>query len=411
VTQRAPSLWETPGTNKAIERFVHVFYHAIASARPVRVDVLTEKLMKPTDGNKGMDRPQPSLRELLLLSLCSAILFAGAIVLLRKYSEAVSNFGESPAYTEIASAIRRWDFRGLQIKQFWGYPYAMALVSTITRVSDHAALLIVSGVSALLSIGLAYRLWGGWAAALFAVLSFDWMQRSFLGGSEPLAVALIFGAFLAIRRERYLLASFLAALSTVVRPLGVFSLVAIGILLLYRREYKKLAVAIVIGAGIGALYMLPLAVHFGDALATVHSYEGGKYSLFGIPLYAIIKRTILYPAPWTNLALDFGWIALVVAGAFVMALDPRFRDFARQNPVEVMFAGMYLVAVFCYNYPVFARSNFARFSIPALPIVYVALSRWLPQDRWLLWGLGVVSPILAAASALGIRNVAHTLLH
>ena len=93
-----------------------------------------------------------------------------------------------------------------------------------------------------------------------------------------------------------------------------------------------------------------------------------------------------------------------------MWFDPRFREYAKQNPVESLFAALYLLAVFCYNYPVFARSNFARFAIPALPIVFIALSRWVPQDRRILWGLGVVSPVLAAASALGIRNVAHILM-
>jgi len=161
---------------------------------------------------------------------------------------------------------------------------------------------------------------------------------------------------------------------------------------------------------VGVLYMLPLARQFGDPLATVHSYGNSNYSLFGIPFYAIIKGTMLYPAPWTNLTLDFGWIALVLAGVLAMGFDPRFREYAKQNPVEALFALLYLLAVFCYNYPVFARSNFARFAIPALPIVFVALSRWVPQDRRILWGLGVVSPVLAAASVLGIRNVAHILM-
>jgi hypothetical protein len=143
----------------------------------------------------------------------------------------------------------------------------------------------------------------------------------------------------------------------------------------------------------------------------VHSYGNSSYPLFGIPFYAIVKGTLLFPAPWTNLILDFGWIALVLAGVAAMLFDASFRDYAKHNPVEALFAGMYLIAVFCYNYPVYARSNFARFSIPALPIVYVALSRWLPQDRRIVWALGVTSPVLAAASALGIRNVAQALLH
>src|SRR5439155_27076933 len=119
---------------------------------------------------------------------------------------------------------------------------------------------------------------------------------------------------------------------------------------------------------------------FWRPLATVHSYQGPHTPLFGIPFYAIVKGTILYPAPWTNLVLDFAWIGLVLAGAMAMFLNPQFRDYARDNPVEVLFAVPYLVLVFSYNYPVFARSNFARFAIPTLPIVFVALARWMPPE-------------------------------
>jgi hypothetical protein len=354
-------------------------------------------------------RSAPSFLEVMLLSFIGSLLFTGTILLFKNYGSAVENFGDSSAYESIASAIQRWTFDGLQIKQFWGYPYAITAVATLAQVSMQTSLLIVSWFSCFLSIALAYRLWGGWIAAFFAVLNFDWMQRSFLGGSEPLAVALIFGAFLAARNKRYLVAALLAALSTVVRPLGILCLVGIGIELLYQRQYKKLALSVLIGVIVGGLSVAPLALHFGDPFATVHSYREAGTSLFGYPFYAIIKGTILYPAPFTNLLLSFGWILLVIAGLVLMIKSPDFRRCAKEHRVEVLFAIPYLLLIFCYNYPVFARSNFPRFVIPALPIVFVALSRWLPRNRGVIWGLGVVMPILAASSVLGIRNVMHLL--
>ena len=151
--------------------------------------------------------------------------------------------------------------------------------------------------------------------------------------------------------------------------------------------------------------MLPLARLFGDPLATVHSYQGAHSLLFGLPLYAIIKGTLLYPAPFTNLALSFGWILLVIAGVARMFLDANFKAYAKQNPAEILFAAPFLLLVFSYNYPVFARASFARFAIPILPLIFLALFSYIPKDRRLLWALGVLTPILAAASALGIRNV------
>jgi hypothetical protein len=75
----------------------------------------------------------------------------------------------------------------------------------------------------------------------------------------------------------------------------------------------------------------------------------------------------------------------------------------------MVFLVPYLWTLFTYNYPHWARGNFARFAIPIIPFVLLALYRWIPKDRRLLWALGVVSPILAAASEIGINNVAQIL--
>jgi Gpi18-like mannosyltransferase len=261
---------------------------------------------------------------------------------------------------------------------------------------------------------LAYRLWGGWIATAFAIVNFDWYHRSYLGGSEPLFVALLFGSFLAIRQDRWLLASLLAALATITRPLGIFLLLGIGVTLLRRRDWKRLTFATSIGLVIGVLYVIPLAHYFHDPLATVHSYQSAKASatvpLFGIPFYAIVKGTILYPAPLSNLVLTFGWIFLVLIAIIAMLLTHHFRNYASEHLPEVVFAAPYLLSLYCYNYPMWARGNFPRFAIPIVPFVLIALGRWLPKDRRLLWILAPVAAVLAASSAIGIRNVVH-LLH
>ena len=50
-----------------------------------------------------------------------------------------------------------------------------------------------------------------------------------------------------------------------------------------------------------------------------------------------------------------------------------------------------------------------RWMEPIVPFALLALYRWIPKDRRILWGLAVVSSILAAASAIGIANVAQVL--
>jgi hypothetical protein len=350
---------------------------------------------------------EPSLRQVLSLSALTCVLFVSFISLCRNYAATVDTFGDSAAYMVLASAIRHWDFQGIVVKQFWGLPYAMAALSELTRCSDRTALLLVSFASSFFAVVLADSLWGGWVAGFFAVLSFDWMQRSFLGGSEPLFVALLFGSFLLVRKERWLSGALLASLATVVRPMGFLVLLGIGLALLRKRDYRTLLLAIAIGATVGALYVIPLARHFGDPLATVNSYHSKEWQggwLFGFPFYAIIKGTVLEPAPVTNLLLSFSWILLVLVAIVMMVRRASFREYAMNHPVETVFLIPYLWMLYAYNYPHWARGNFVRFAIPIVPFVLLALDRWVPKDRRVLWLLGVVTPILAAASAIGIIN-------
>jgi len=360
-----------------------------------------------------ISRPlEPSQSELAALVLLSFVLFISVVALARPYAAAVDNFGDSSAYMALASAIRRWDFRGIIIKQFWGLPYAMAGFSKLTGLSDRTALLVFSALPSFLAALFARRLWGGWIAGYFAVMNFDWLQRSCLGGSEPLFVCLLLAAFWSVRQERWLLASLLASLATLVRPLGLFALVGIGLALLSRREFRTLVAATAVGLFVGVLYAIPLATHFGDPLATVNSYHSKQWQggwLFGFPFYAIIKGTLIYPAPWTNLVLSFSWIFLVVFAVVVMVRSGEFRAYCRDHLVEAAFLVPYLWCLFTYNYPYWARGNFARFAIPILPFVLLALRRWIPRDRRVLWTMGVICSLLAASSALGIVNVVHAL--
>jgi hypothetical protein len=102
--------------------------------------------------------------------------------------------------------------------------------------------------------------------------------------------------------------------------------------------------------------------------------------------------------------LSFFWIGLVLVGVGMM-FSHSYREFAQTHPSEAIFCGLYLLAVFCYDYLIWARSHFFRFSIPALPVVFFALLPLLPKDRRLLWCLSIVGGVLAVLSAIGVRNV------
>jgi hypothetical protein len=364
-------------------------------------------------GQESGEGLQPSLFNILLLWLVGGVLFITVVSLCRNYFAVIDGFGDNYAYVATASAIRHWSFQGLEVKHVWGLPYVMAAISLVTGVSDRVALLLVSVAGSLATIIPAYRLWGGWIAGFFAVINFDWWQRSLLGGAEPLFLGLLFGSFMAARAERWLSTALLASLSTLVRPVGLFALIAVGLILLRRGEFRTFLLATLIGLTIGGLYILPLAIHFGDALANVNSYRQADWDqglLLGWPFQAIIKWTFLDPVPWTNLLLVWGWMVFILLAVIAMIATSRFRCFARNHPVETLFTAIYLIFLFSYNSS-WARAIFPRLALPVAPLAVIALEAWIPKNQSILWIIGIVSSVLAAASAIGIRNVLHLIYH
>jgi hypothetical protein len=356
----------------------------------------------------------PTQRELFFLSVLSAMVVWATVFLLHRSFGVILDYGDNGVYLEVANAIRRWDFHGLDIQHFMGYPYFIAAFSLLFHLPPFFALWLIAVSSALVSVVLASRLLGPWTAGYFAVTNFVWLQLAFLGGSEPLALALGLAALVCFRRNRIFFAALLGSLSFTVRPLMCFVIVGIGVVLLVQKKFGPFFVALGTGVAVGSLYVLPLAIYFGDPLLTVHSYTTRDYGgggvagphgqLFGWPFHGIVAGTLAYPAPWSNLLLSFFWIGLVVAGVGMM-FSRSFREYARAHPNEVIFCGLYLLATFSYDYLIWARSNFVRFCIPALPFVFYALSRFLPKDRRILWALGVLNAVAAALSAIGVRNV------
>ena len=359
---------------------------------------------------------EPKVWELVLLVAIGGVLFDLTQIAFSGWHSAVVNFGDNAAYLQAATAIRDRNFHGIDIQHFMGYPYAIAAVSIALHLPLELTLSLVASVASLISTLLVASLFGTRVAAYFAVTNLLWLQTSFLGGSESLAVALALGGFWSFRNGHPLWAALFASLATTVRPLMVFALVGIGLALLYQKRYAKFLGALFLGLAIGLLYVWPLAHYFGDPLLTVHSYTSRDYGaanvhgphghLFGLPFHAIIVGTLVYQAPWTNLVLSFSWIALVLAGVCAM-FSRDYRRYVRANPHEAVFVSLFLIAIFCYDYLIWARSNFMRFSIPVMPFVFFALRRWLPKDRRILWFIGTLASFLAAFSAIGIRNVIH----
>ncbi len=356
----------------------------------------------------GQLRP-PSLTQVLGMVLFSYLVFLAFLSFVggSYWSLVGGKFGDNPDYLEAASAIRHWQFSGVNVKQFWGMSYAVAGVSIMTETSEATALVVVCVGASLVSVALCYWLWVGWIAAFFALLSLDWFQRSLLGGAEPLFMALLLGSFLMLRRERWVYAAVLGSLATVVRPFGVFVLMGLGVHLLYRKRFRYSAIATAIALGIGALYTWPLKHYLGSPFANVASYQ--KYDWqgglpFNFPFVAIVRDTIRIRAPWTNLALTLCWMLFVLVAIVVAIRSGEFQHYAKIHTAEACFVFLYCLALYTYNAPGWSRSQFPRFALPMLPWALFFLKRYVPTNRKVVWALAVITPSLAAASAVGIRQ-------
>jgi len=348
----------------------------------------------------------PSRIEISLVWLFAAALFVLVLIQFQNYAGKVADFGDNKSYLEAASAIRHWSFQGVAVKQFWGLPYLIACLSWLP-LSPQSCLLLICALSSLASVLLAWHLWGPWIAGFFTVLNLSWFQASLLGGSEPLFVALLFFSFLAIRKERWVEASALAALATVVRPLAIFALLGVGIVLLARRDYKRTFVCTALAALIGILYLLPFWIYLHDPLYQFHQYKTHDWqsgSAIGLPFRALALSFLHEREPWTNVALTVSWIVFAFFGLCTM-IRKGFRYHIREHPAEYIFAFLYLAFIFTYNSVAWARADFPRLVIPVLPFLLLAFERWLPRSRYVLYGIGIVSSVLAACSAIGIRNV------
>src|SRR6516164_7798993 len=172
-------------------------------------------------------------RELLLLVAVSAAVTWATIFLLHHSAELVLHYGDNTAYCEVANAILRWNFHNLQVQHFMGYPYFIATVSLLLHVPTSFALWLIAVICSVVSVWLTARLFGTLIAAYFALTNFAWIQTSFLGGSEPLAMALTLGSWESFRRGRFSVSALLASLAVTVRPLMIFALIGIGLILLY----------------------------------------------------------------------------------------------------------------------------------------------------------------------------------
>jgi len=368
-----------------------------------------------TSAVTGAQPRELTRRDLAAIVLVSYAWFALLIVVFDSYPSRVLHCGDNPSYAGESAAIRGGTAQASMARHFLGYSLVAAPVAALLHISDMNALPVVSILASLAAIYLAGELWGAWAAAWFAVINLDWIQRSLLGGAEPLFVALVFACLLAARKDRWTAAATFGALSTVVRPLGIFALAAIGIVLLRRRRFGSLAAAITVSLIAGAAYLGVVHLLFGQSFGNFKWYQsmGLGHDRTFIPFVTIFltyaERYGEHQLTAKNLVKTLTWMTFTAGGIIAAFWRREMRESMRTVPVEWIFAAMYVVS-FLFFPAWWIEGEFPRYLAPVIPLLLIALRPWLPKDRRVIWIVGLLSVTLSAVEDMPLfRDALHAL--
>jgi hypothetical protein len=359
----------------------------------------------------AFDHSAPSRSEVILMLAMMFVVHLLTVCRVRNFWELAASRTDDMDYVAVTTIIRNWHFSGgVAPANFWGFPYAIAGFSKLLSMPELMAVVIISVLASLTVCVLVHRLYGGWVAAAFILISFDWIRVSVEGGSEPLFMCFLYASFLAARSSRWSLAALLASLSTTVRPVGVFALLNFATVLAMRRSYRQLTVITLIGLAIGALYVVPLSTILGSPFANFIGYRV-DWGLRGWPLtypFGTLVSSFLAAlhssTRWYVLVLFVAWPVLALVGTVAMWLPRNRQRFSAMHQPEVLFASTY--TLFCVTYNNFEVVwLFSRFLIPALPLLVFSMRDWIPRDRRVLWGAAAISALLSSAILVGFKNV------
>lgn len=346
----------------------------------------------PTEGRKPSAVDISLRRELLFFSALAVLAYSVALFLAttvthRSYWDLVYNSGDNPAYIHIAQAIDRWNPQLIgEAKAFWGSAYGILPVHLLTGADYGASLLLLSILGGVLGVMFTYRLYGPAVAAWFVFVSPQLMERTLLGGPEPIFVGLFLASLVAIRKGSLGWAVLLASLAATVRPVGVFIVAAILLMTLRRRNWPKLVAYGSVAAGTAILYAIPMVLLTGSPFGNFSGYSVDWHHKIPItlPIYPLVEAALASQEPFTNTIKTGSWVLVVLFLAVYYGLiRGRLRAFFTQHPEETLACLLILLFQLSYNSQ-WAWYEFPRFIAPLLPFLLAQAGVKKLRRGWLL---------------------------
>jgi hypothetical protein len=355
-----------------------------------------------------LDRPKPPFREQVYVVAFAASLIL-ACTLVAVWTVGLGNMillhGDYYRYLDITNQILNGHFAP-STKHFWGLPYLMAALITVTHLSPVTLYYLIPVASSLGATWLVTRLWGTWVGVTFTACNWMWIEASSYGGADSLFVFLVFFAIARMQSRRYVWAVLLASLATTVRPLGLF-LVCVIVIAAWRELGSRSAVlCLTVSAVIGALYVVPLLRSLHDPLFNVHLYQQQDWG-GGLPVSLPLKAIVTNYLNGRNVGNTFiknakaVFVLLHVAALLGLAMSSQLRRRLTEQPVIGAFVLLYSAFILTYNAPWWALSIYPRLMIPVLPFLLWLYEKWLPRN-WVVWtAVACVTMVLACGAGLG----------
>lgn len=367
--------------------------------------------LRDANVSRAPEDNQPTVLQVLLMLAAMFAIHLFIICKAGNFWAVIAPWFDNAHYVTIATIIRTGHLSAGEFPwHFWGFPFAIVGISTLLSIPALWALVMISVLGSLAACVLVHRLYGGWVAAAFIFINYQWLLLSVEGGSEPLFMCLLYASFLASRSDRWNLAALLASLSTTVRPVGVFALMSFAAVLVMQRKYRQLAVITLIGLGIGALYVIPVWIILGNPFANFVAYQQDLKSLgqpltypFGAFKFSFME-TLHSGATWYHLAYFVVWVAGVVVGIVAMWSPSNRKRFSGAWMPEALFASIYSLFFLTYNY-IGIATHFTRFLLPVVPMLVFSLREWIPHDRRVLWMAAMLTAVVASVGRVGFQNV------
>jgi hypothetical protein len=333
-------------------------------------------------------------------------LTAGMGFSLKQYAAA----GDGTSYQHYAQAIlgNRSQWTPYDQRVFPGYPLLIAAWRLATRMSVTASALAVVWISAALAaVGSAVLFQDrriGWAMVMLIP---HWPINSSLIMSEAAMLALTTAGLIAGLADMAIPAGLILGMAMLVRPVAVFALAGL-LFARWRSGGQRLralltaaAALLVVAAGMGLVQHLTGSPWRGIRVyADSPSAYGGH--IFAWPFQTLMQTSWCAHPPPARLIYVWAHVLAVLGGCALLVLAVRRRKNVLDG-IALCWLGGNTLFTLCIGSGRFGWGfyHFPRFTIPAMPALFWALSPVLPSRRWIWICLAI---ILYATTVAGVHQ-------